>query len=48
MDVAQHVTDITVGAQNATNGNQIVDFLCPKVFLVDGVNILPTTINLTV
>ena len=50
MDVAQHGIDITVSAQNATNGNQIVDLIKPLLlvlhFAVDGVNMLGTTINL--
>ena len=50
MDIAQHGIDITVSAQNATNGNQIVDLIKPFLlvlhFAVDGVNMLGTTINL--
>ena len=50
MDVAQHGIDITVSAQNATNGNQIVDLIKPLLlvlhFAVDGVNMLGTTVNL--
>ena len=52
MHITQHGINITLGIQNATNGNQVIDFLKPFSlvlhFAENRVNMLGTTVNLPI